>query len=338
MNKIFGNIVIGASVVIGLGTVAVNPAQAVSFSYNNSNQIRTYTGGSNGVFINNSITDATNALTDADVTSNVELWYTDENPTANVGFTATEGIYSATVSSVTASDWSIFRDQWLSDLFNVYTPFQSVWNGFSANTQTLVKNYLPSLGMGDPNIGNFAFGENGGVELKLVGHLDVKTLLATAVSSQINTAWNGGVQFLFPGTTLSSLTTTAIDTKISQLQIQVNSLSGSAKATAQANLDKLNLFKDAFILQQAVNAYQGQIGASEIAKVVTGGKTYYAYGFNSVASGITASDDGRSYNGIYTWSTPGYIEKSVPEPSAILGLLGVAGIFAAKRKLNKVSG
>ncbi|ALF56300.1 hypothetical protein ACX27_08005 [Nostoc piscinale CENA21] len=81
------------------------------------------------------------------------------------------------------------------------------------------------------------------------------------------------------------------------------------------------------------------MGASEIAKVVTGGKTYYAYSFKSTASGITASDDGVSYSAIYTWQTPGYVPStSVPEPSVVLGILGVAGIVATQRKLKKVSG
>ncbi|MBN3893511.1 MAG: PEP-CTERM sorting domain-containing protein [Nostoc sp. JL31] len=81
------------------------------------------------------------------------------------------------------------------------------------------------------------------------------------------------------------------------------------------------------------------MAASEIAKVVTGGQTYYAYSFNPTASGITASDDGVSYSAIYTWTTPEYVSpSSVPEPSVVFGILGVAGIFATQRKLKKVSG
>ncbi|WP_016950039.1 NF038130 family PEP-CTERM protein [Anabaena sp. PCC 7108] len=336
MKNTFGKLLVSASMAIGFGAVAANPAQAVSFSYNNPSQIKTYTGGSDGVFIANDTNKATKALTDGDVTSNVELWYSDENPTANVGFTATQGAYSATVSSVTATDWNTFGSQWLNDLLSTYTPFQSVWNSFSANTKTLVTGYFPTLGMGDPNIGNFAFGQNGGVELKLVGHLDVKEKLKTTVSSQMNTAWNAGVKTLFPtGTTLSSLTITAIDAKITSLQTQVNLATGATKAALQLQLDGLKTFKDVFNLQTTLNGYEGPLQASEIAKVVTGGQTHYAYSFNPTASGITASDDGVSYNAIYTWNTPGY--KATPEPSAIFGILGVAGIFVAKRKFKKVS-
>lgn len=62
----------------------------------------------------------------------------------------------------------------------------------------------------------------------------------------------------------------------------------------------------------------------------------------SIASGITASDDGKSYSAIFNWNTPDYIAStskihstSVPEPSVILSLLGISGIFFTQRKLKK---
>ncbi|PLZ97595.1 PEP-CTERM sorting domain-containing protein [Fischerella thermalis CCMEE 5268] len=287
-------LLIGVSMVAGMSAIATSPAHAVDFTFNNSNEINTYTGGSNGIFIGKDTTAATNALTDGDASSNVELWYSSETPTANVGFTATEGNYSATVSSVTANDWKEFGSQWLDDLLNAYQPFQSVWNAFSSNTKSMITSFLPSLGMGDPNIGGFQFGENGGVQLQLVGHLDLKTKLL----DQINTLLK------LPSVLLPQ-----------------------AQRTDLTNL------------KNALNAYQGQIAASEIAKVVTGGKTYYAYSFSGIASGITASDDGKSYNAIFNWSTPDYVAKappkSVPEPSVMLGLLSIAGVFVTQRQLKK---
>ncbi len=116
--------------------------------------------------------------------------------------------------------------------------------------------------------------------------------------------------------------------QISQLNTLKNQLPGQ--------ISQLTSFKDVLTLQAALNGYQGEIAASEIAKVVTGGQTYYAYSFNPTASGITASDDGVSYSGIYTWTTPKYV--SAPEPSVVFGILGVAGIFVTQRKLKKVSG
>ncbi|MDZ8096220.1 MAG: NF038130 family PEP-CTERM protein [Nostoc sp. DedQUE05] len=432
MKTTFQTLIIGASMAIGVSALATAPAHATSFSFDNNGEINTYTGGSNGTFIKGNAQGGTKAaikaLTDNDSSSNVELWYSSETPDSNVGFTATKGNYSATVSSVTANDWNSFGSQWLGDLLSSYTPFQSVWNGFSADSKSLITSYFPSLGMGDPNIGGFQFGQNGGVELKLVGHLDVKTKLATTISTKVDEKWNA-IKSQFPSQTTQP-TLSQLESSIPQLQTQLNAIPGQI-TTLQTKLDaipgqittlqtqlnaipgqittlqtqlnaipnipanqtkrqqltsqisqlntlknqtlpgqisqlntlknqtlpgqisqlntlknqlpgqisQLTSFKDVLTLQAALNAYQGEIAASEIAKVVTGGQTYYAYSFNSTASGITASDDGVSYSAIYTWSTPKYVSpSSVPEPSVVFGILGVAGIFVTQRKLKKVSG
>ncbi|WP_138497721.1 NF038130 family PEP-CTERM protein [Nostoc sp. PA-18-2419] len=339
MKMTFQKLVIGTSMAIGVSALATAPAHATSFSFNNPNEIRTYTGGSNGTFKANDTVAASKALSDNNPSSNVELWYSTENPTSNVGFTATQENYSATVTSVTASDWNSFGSQWLSDLLNYYTPFKSVWNGFSPTTQSLIASYFPLLGMGDPNIGSFQFGQNGGVDLTLVGHLDVKTKLSDTLSTKLNEAWNGGVKLLFP-TNTSLATASQVQAKISSLQLTLNSplTPPATKSTLTVQISQLTSFKDLLNFQAALKVYQGEIGASEIAKVVTDNKTYYAYSFNPTASGITASDDGVSYSAYYTWHTPGYTAppKKVPESSVILGLLGVAGVFTTQRKLKKV--
>ncbi|MEH2208714.1 MAG: NF038130 family PEP-CTERM protein [Nostoc sp.] len=456
MKTTFQTLVIGASMAIGVSALATAPAHATSFNFDNNGEINTYTGGSNGTFIKGNAQGGTKAaikaLTDNDSSSNVELWYSSETPGSNVGFTATKGNYSATVSSVTTNDWNNFGSQWLGDLLSSYTPFQSVWNGFSADSKSLITSYFPSLGMGDPNIGGFQFGQNGGVELKLVGHLDVKTKLATTISIKVDEKWNA-IKSQFPQQTtqptLSQLESSipqlqtqlnAIPGQITTLQTQLNALPGqittlqtqlnaipgqittlqtqlnaipgqittlqtqlnaipnttanqaqrqlltnqisqlntlknqtlpgqisqlntlknqtlpgqisqlntlknqlpgqisqlnTLKNQLPGQISQLTSFKDVLTLQAALNAYKGEIAASEIAKVVTGGQTYYAYSFNPTASGITASDDGVSYSAIYTWSTPKYV--SAPEPSVILGLMGVAGVFATRRKLKKAS-
>ncbi|MBN3923379.1 NF038130 family PEP-CTERM protein [Nostoc sp. NMS4] len=569
MKMTFQKLVIGASMAIGVSGLATAPAHATSFDFNNTGEINTYTGGSNGTFINGNAKGGTKsaikALTDNDPSSNVELWYSSETPGSNVGFTATKGNYKATVSSVTADDWNSFGSQWLGDLLSSYTPFQSVWNGFSADSKSLVTSYFPSLGMGDPNIGGFQFGQNGGVELKLVGHLDVKTKLATTISTKVDEKWNA-IKSQFPQQTTQP-TLSQLESSIPQLQTQLNAIPAQITTlqtkldaipaqitTLQTKLDaipgqnaplqkqldttiaqiaplqtqldttsaqiaplqkqldttiaqiaplqtqldttiaqiaplqkqldttlaqiaslqkqldatpntsanavkrqtltnqitqlnttktqltgqitplnttktqltnqitplntiktqltsqisqlnttktqltgqisqlnttktqltgqisqlnttktqlsgqisqlnttktqlsgqitdlntlknqlpgqisQLTSFKDVLTLQATLKDYKGEIGASEIAKVVTGGQTYYAYSFNPTASGITASDDGVSYSGIYTWTTPKYVPQSVPEPSVVFGILGVAGIFVTQRKLKKVSG
>ncbi|WP_334984774.1 NF038130 family PEP-CTERM protein [Nostoc sp.] len=331
----FQKLVIGASMAIGVSALATAPAHATSFSFdNNTGEINTYTGGSDGTFIRGNAQGGTNAaiqaLTDNDPTSNVELWYSTENPTSNVGFTATQGNYTATVSSVTANDWNNFGSQWVGDLLNTYTPFKSVWNGFSASTKSLITSSFSSLGIGDPNIGGFQFGQNGAVQLQLVGDLDVKTKLSATISSNLNAAWSGGVGAIL-GKAQASITVSDIDAKISLLKPL------SASTTVQAQINLLTSYKDLLNFQTTLNGYAGGIGVSEIAKVVTGGQTYYAYSFNPTVSGITASDDRLSYSACYTWNTPGYTPTPVPESSVMLGLLGVAGIFVTQRKFKKAS-
>lgn len=78
------------------------------------------------------------------------------------------------------------------------------------------------------------------------------------------------------------------------------------------------------------------VKASEIVKVsYDGGPAQYLYSFNPTASGLSAAEDGFSHNGNYEVSFQGV---QVPEPSSMLGLMALGGLFAAtKRKSQKVA-
>jgi hypothetical protein len=81
---------------------------------------------------------------------------------------------------------------------------------------------------------------------------------------------------------------------------------------------------------------QGPIQASEIVKVsYNGGPAQLLYNFAATATGLTALDDGKSHNGNYEVTLAGQIPTAVPEPSVILGLLGVAGVFKVQRQRKK---
>ncbi|MCC5657633.1 NF038130 family PEP-CTERM protein [Nostoc sp. XA010] len=73
--------------------------------------------------------------------------------------------------------------------------------------------------------------------------------------------------------------------------------------------------------------------ASEIVKYTYGGKTDYLYSFKATKSGLLELSDGISHSGNYEVVPP----AAVPEPSVMLGLLGVAGVFATQRKFKKAS-
>ncbi|MBE9128358.1 MULTISPECIES: NF038130 family PEP-CTERM protein [unclassified Coleofasciculus] len=78
------------------------------------------------------------------------------------------------------------------------------------------------------------------------------------------------------------------------------------------------------------------IQASEVVKVTyDNGTPQYLYSFTAANSGLTEQGDGHSHNGNYEVTLPGDPPASVPEPSAVLGLMAMGGLVAAKRKLKK---
>ncbi|MCL6752873.1 NF038130 family PEP-CTERM protein [Nostoc sp. CCCryo 231-06] len=79
------------------------------------------------------------------------------------------------------------------------------------------------------------------------------------------------------------------------------------------------------------------VQASEIVKYTYDGKTDYLYSFKATNSGLLEKSDGISHSGNYEVTIKGVPSAAVPEPSVILGLLGVAGVFATQRKLKKAS-
>jgi hypothetical protein len=74
---------------------------------------------------------------------------------------------------------------------------------------------------------------------------------------------------------------------------------------------------------------------SELVKVAyNGGPVQYLYSYSATESGLTEKSDGKSHSGNYEVTIDGIPPKAVPEPSVMLGLLGVAGVFASQRKLK----
>lgn len=81
------------------------------------------------------------------------------------------------------------------------------------------------------------------------------------------------------------------------------------------------------------------IQASEVVKYTYNGTTDYLYNFLATESGLIASDDGKSHSGNYELKLAGVITPppptaSVPEPSTILGLIAVGGLFGAAQRKN----
>lgn len=77
------------------------------------------------------------------------------------------------------------------------------------------------------------------------------------------------------------------------------------------------------------------IQASEVVKTTYEGKTDYGFSFSATQSGLVERGDNLSHTGNYVVSLQGIepVKKKVPEPSIVLGLIGIAGL--AKRKLRR---
>ncbi|WP_413163960.1 NF038130 family PEP-CTERM protein [Capilliphycus salinus ALCB114379] len=289
MAGLLNKFVVGASVVVGMSAV-VAPAQAAVLGMNGSDY-KTYTHDINNLWVGGEGA-AIDALTDGDLTTNVELNYTGESDDKNVGFTAVAGDYTVNVSSVTDAEFLTFQDKWVADLMDAYAPLKAVWGGLSSNVQTIAKNMFTGVvGSGDVNVAEFSLDETGAISMQTMGFFDLKPrvnmMIGAALSNQMTAMLFGA---------------------------ELNALSG-----ALGQIDALQI--------------------SEIAKVTINGQSEYVYGFNATNSGFVALDDvaGKSYSGVYAWSKAGQPPvAAVPEPSTMLGLMAVGGLFAAaKRKANK---
>ena len=177
LRSALGWLVLGTSVLIGIGEMATHDAVAATIGPTNivfdTNQFQTYNGPLSSDISYSDEAEAIAALTDDSKYTNVELWPYSEVVRKNVGFSANLGDIDITVHSVTRADWAIFGEQWFDDLLSAYnltdvvTPAQR-----QQAIEELQTNGRPRSG--DPNISWLALDEETGkIELGLVGHFDL---------------------------------------------------------------------------------------------------------------------------------------------------------------------
>jgi hypothetical protein len=106
-----------------------------------------------------------------------------------------------------------------------------------------------------------------------------------------------------------------------------------AKSSDFARNSTGNVIFDGILLKLAQTAVTTNtpFQISEIAKVTFNDQVDYAFGFSATDSGAIAGDrkDTTSHTGIYSWSNN---YKTVPDPSAIFGLVAVGGLVVASRR------
>lgn len=306
----------------------------------------------------------------ANPTGNIELFSNSETLSNSAyasytGVTSLQGTIggkSITLSSLTSSDWNTdvggttLAQKWLNDLIvaNNLSPL------LGANTQTEILSAFVAGGglqrFSDPNLSYVNQDNDGTIRVGLAGHLNGASLIQQSLQpaqAQMQSAYN----------TLKS-TRTQIQSALSTAQISLNTLKNQYQAAPSAQKPAI-LAKITTVTGQ-INTLTGQIAlvdgqittlsakldpltafiaktdlviqASEIVKVAyNGGSAQYLYNFNATASGLVEKGDGKSHTGNYEVTLKGEVppSESVPEPSAMLGLLGVGSFFAVKRKMLK---
>lgn len=307
MKNTFGKLLVGASMAIGMGALAANPAQAgtltgVTIGGSAASDYLVYGANATNTFlVPNNPANVAAALT-GDATSptgNVELRATSEQAnfdfSKNTTLSGKIGGKDIILSSLTASDWTntykngkSFGKYWFDSALTA--------NGFGSLIGT-------TIGTGFFNV----FANNGGFQrfsdpnISYVNQNDTTGLISIGLAGHLN-----ATPLLLPYFTA-----------------YVNSLSSGSLKTQATQL------KAALALTPTQ--------ASEIVKYTYNGVTDYKFSFTATDSKLVSNDGTKSHNGNYEVTIDGVPPTKVPEPSVILGLFGIAGIVAAQRKLKKVS-
>jgi PEP-CTERM motif len=328
MQENIKKLLIGASVAAGMSAIASSPAFATSLrptdiQFNTTNiNSWLYKNPSNPTMdatgiggVSRKVLDdysnygntakAIQALTDTDSATNVELWTQGEAVTANVGFSAKLGSKNIKVESVTQADWASgdLAQKWVNGFLGTYGGvLQSLGVIPTDQQKTAMVDTLKTKGMyssGDPNIGDVTLDDQTGqLKVDLVGHLDRSSLYLNS--------------------------------------------NGTRKNDPRYDTGNPLLNDALFNVSRALRLQGKYFQVSEVAKVTFDGNVDYAFGFSALDSGAIAGDrnktsDTTSHTGIYRW-TKKFDQppsESVPEPSTLLGLLAVGGLFATGRKTLK---
>lgn len=110
---------------------------------------------------------------------------------------------------------------------------------------------------------------------------------------------------------------------------------GDMVENAVVNALATNPFEAALVASLVDGVLDG-IQASEVVKYDYGNDSGYLYSFFATDSGLVEIGDGLSHTGNYEVSIAGVISpedpEKVPEPSTMLGLMAIGGLFAASKR------
>ncbi len=238
-------------------------------------------------------------------TGNVELAASSEKAgfdfTKNTSLTGTIGDKAITIGSLTKDDWnSAYKG----------STFGQYWFG-----QALTQNGFGSLaGSSDGALVFNIFKTYGGFErfsdpnISYVNQNDTTGEIQVGLAGHLNA---------------NSLITKSLDAYLATLT--------GTSTQIQSTKTKITGLKT-----QLGNS---TVQASEVFKYTYNGVTDYGYGFSATKSNLVEKSDGISHSGNYEIKFQGVVPrtKSVPEPSVMMGLVGLGALLTVKRKvLRKV--
>ncbi|MBD2666182.1 hypothetical protein B6N60_02190 [Richelia sinica FACHB-800] len=307
MKTTVGKLLIGASMAIGVSAIVSTPAQAGSLTGatiggSASSDYYVYgVLGNNTVLIPSNPANAQSVLDGnaASPTGNVELRASSET----VGFDFSKNTtLSGQIGGKNITLSSLVLSDWTSLYKNTGKTFGQYWFDSALTANGFGSLVGTTIGTGFFN----AFQANGGFQrfsdpnISYVNQDDSTGLIRIGLAGHSN-----ATPLLLP-----------------YYDLYVNSLPNSLLKTAASNL--------------RTSLANSTTKASEIVKYSYNNTTDYLFSFDGTPSGLVASD-GFSHNANYEVTIDGIPPEKVPEPSVMLGALGVVGMFAAQRKLKKAA-
>ncbi|MEH1846715.1 MAG: NF038130 family PEP-CTERM protein [Nostoc sp.] len=311
----FQKLVIGASMAIGVSALATVPAQAGTLTGATiggtaaSDYLVYDVQGSSTKLVDKPSANDVQKVLDGDAahpTGNVELRASSEGAgfdfSKNTTLTGQIGGKSIILSSLTATDW-----------FSTASGLSTTY-GANNFANTWFNQFYDAAGL--------ATNESA---IKLAQKLPTYTPSSFLRQQAFNTFFN------INGFQRSS------DPNISY--VNQNDITGEIKIGLAGHLNLKDYY--APLLGTSGNFLKDGFQASEVVKVTYNDKTDFLYSFSATASGLTNNSgpgaDEKSHSGNYEVSIKGVPPVAVPEPSIILGLLGVASVFATQRTFKKAS-
>lgn len=307
-------------------------------------------------------------------TGNVELASSSEKSgfdfTKATALQGTIGGRSLTISSLTEKDWNAtyqngltFGQYWFSQALDANGYGDLTKSDLGAGLFDIFKNYGGFQRFSDPNIAYVnQDDQTGKVQIGLAGHFDATSLITSSIDQFLVSA-SSDLTKLQTGLDSMRSARSTLQTQFNQVPqtIVVNRRTvPNPNYTAQRNaiqeqINKLNVTiadaeaqaKQAKVIIASVSGVkttfaQKTIQASEVFKYTyDGGESKYGYSFTATRSGLTEKGDGVSHSGNYEVVFQGVAPpppppRKVPEPTLILGLVGVGGLMLRRRaNLNK---